>query len=678
MSHTIEFHDYVNQLPSWERNLLQNILFHYGGAFNTMAYLHELNPDECFLYEVSDGSMANNTTTFGWMIGTPTGQRLIWGSGPGYGPATSHRAECWGKLSAVRFLHHLSLFTKQPFPATLQIMSLADNKGLVTSLQRRMTYETVYPNATLKSDWDLIEEIYQTYTQIPSIRVTFDWIKGHQDYDKAYDRLSIPAQYNVDADTLANAHMEEDGNYRPTSSSTPASRCIFQINKRTIHGHYIPEIREAASVPALRAYLRSRHHWSPKTLKSIQWKWFQLAANNYTHTDNHLTKLVHDQLPTQTYKAKQGGQPWLPTKCRYCNTGADETFEHLLRCDHQYSQRFRKTLPLTVLQYCTKRKTPHNFHVTLVIALEDLLRDKPPLESIEAGQAVLKLIHAQKAIGWSHLLRGFFSDQWHKYLEYELNHNPAERAPDYFDYASFFSGLIKLIWSQQSTLWNDLQRPAGPDSPPVPSLDRIEEHKIAIRHLYTLRSQVLPQHRDEYFPRHLSDFLNRSTPTQLLNYINNYKHAIGRSVKLAKQRSIHSNPIFTFPGFQRRSRHLSSAASTVLLSDSAPSTSTATSTHHPVSSFTSSSSHPGSYLDSLPSCTSHTSHTVATTVTHRPRVQHTLANWFRPSPLSTNAMSRIPRERPPHKHSRWKPVQAAQAAFRAFFSTSTTPPPSSL
>jgi hypothetical protein len=682
VSPTIEFHDYVNQLPIWDRTLLQNIIFHFGGAYNTMSYLHDLPLAECSLYEVSDGSMANNTTTFGWMIGTRTGQRLIWGSGPGSGSATSHRAECWGKLSAARFLHHLSIFTKRPFPAQLRIISMADNKGLVTSLQHRMTYETVYPNATLKSDWDLIEEIFLTYTQIVSLPVTFEWIKGHQDYDTEYERLSISAQYNVDADTLANEYMEDDPSYRPTSPSVPASRCILQINKRTIHGHYIPEIREAASVPALFKYLRSRHHWSQKTLKSIQWKWFQLAANNYTHTDNHLMKLVYDQLPTQAYKAKQGGQTWLPTKCRHCHQGTDETFAHLLRCDHPYSQRFRKSLPLKVLKYCMKKQIPHNFQVTLVIALEDLLRDKPPLERIETGPAVHKLIHAQKKIGWHHILRGFFSNQWQDYLEYELNHNPSAKAPEYFDYASFYSGLIKLIWAQQSLLWKDLQLPASVAPTTDTPIAKIEEYKIEIRHLYTLRPMVLPEHRDDYFPRSLSDFLNRSTAAQLQNYINNYKPAIRRSVKIAKRRSTNSHPIFTFPGFHRRHR---------------PPPSGLTSTSNPPATVEALPlmGNPSTISDSSPTSLLSTSTTdipssrdprptlvVPPADAHsiRQSVQHTIASWLQLTPIHSD-IPRTARERPPHKHSRWKPLQAAQAAFRAFFTTSLShspPPPSSL
>ena len=82
------------------------------------------------------------------------------------GPATSHRAECWGKLSVARFLHHLPRFSSMTYPQHLKIISMADNQGLVTTLAKRNEYTTPYPNSTLQSDWDLIEEIYTTYQHL--------------------------------------------------------------------------------------------------------------------------------------------------------------------------------------------------------------------------------------------------------------------------------------------------------------------------------------------------------------------------------------------------------------------------------------------------------------------------------------------------------------------------------
>jgi hypothetical protein len=88
---------------------------------------------------------------------------LVWCNGPGSGPATLHRAECWGKLSGARFLHHLPRFSSMTYPQHLKIISMADNEGLVTTLAKRNEYTTPYPNTTLQLDWDLIEEIDTTY-----------------------------------------------------------------------------------------------------------------------------------------------------------------------------------------------------------------------------------------------------------------------------------------------------------------------------------------------------------------------------------------------------------------------------------------------------------------------------------------------------------------------------------
>ena len=210
---------------------------------------------------------------------------------------------------------------------------MADNLGLVTSLIKRSDYSTPYPNITLQPDWDLIEEIYTTYQHLHISNVRFKWIKGHQDSDTPYEELSIPAQFNVDADRLAEEYMEANPNRRTISPMVPSARCLLQLRNDTIHGHYTDKLREAASLPDLFGYLRHKYQWTKQAIQNIQWEWFRLASKNYPHTDNHLMKLVYDHLPTQAYKSKQGGQTWLSPNCRHCQQ-EPETLNHLLRCNH--------------------------------------------------------------------------------------------------------------------------------------------------------------------------------------------------------------------------------------------------------------------------------------------------------------------------------------------------------
>jgi hypothetical protein len=169
------------------------------------------------LYEVSDGSMSNESLSFGWVLGTNTGQRLAWNNGPGYGTNTSHRSEGWAKLSAAKFMYHLSVFTATPFPRDTRLVSFADNRGLISILQKRSRYSVSYPNTCLKPDWDLTEEIYRTYlsTNIPDF--SFEWVKGHQDSTRPATPLSVEARFNIFADQLASDFMTANSRNRPLS-----------------------------------------------------------------------------------------------------------------------------------------------------------------------------------------------------------------------------------------------------------------------------------------------------------------------------------------------------------------------------------------------------------------------------------------------------------------------------
>ena len=70
--------------------------------------------------------------------------------------------------------------TQRPLPY-LNIQAVADNQGMIKFLTDRMSYNKVYPNLTLRSDWDLLEDIITQYKSIPLQKITFHWEKGHQD-----------------------------------------------------------------------------------------------------------------------------------------------------------------------------------------------------------------------------------------------------------------------------------------------------------------------------------------------------------------------------------------------------------------------------------------------------------------------------------------------------------------
>jgi len=129
-------------------------------------------------------------------------------------------------------------FTQQLFD-TASICAVSDNQAMIKSLTERMSYNTVYPNSTVRADWDLLEEISTTYRQLEFSRVTFEWVKGHQDLATPTHELSTQALFNIRSDALANEFTQTSGlTLLPQSPLLSSTRCHLVLNGTTITGNY--------------------------------------------------------------------------------------------------------------------------------------------------------------------------------------------------------------------------------------------------------------------------------------------------------------------------------------------------------------------------------------------------------------------------------------------------------
>ena len=198
------------------------------------------------------------------------------------------------------------------------------------------------------------------------------------------------------------------------------------------------------------------------------------------------------------------------------------------------------------------------------------------------------------------------------------------------------------MWEQQSKFWMEFQQQLRQTYGTTQLPAETEEYKLEVRHLFSLRGQVLPQHRDDYFPRRLAEFLEQSTPSQLKTYITNYKPAIRESIREALKRSTNSRRIYQFPGFRRHDLP-------PLDSETIPHTNASNNIHHRTHHRT-------------------TITTATTSLQPRTFTQTTLFGSHTNSNITSNT-----RERPPHKHSRWKPLRTAQLWLHASFSKSNQP-----
>jgi hypothetical protein len=67
---------------------------------------------------------------------------------------------------------------------TLKIVFISDNYELIRRLKVHKQYDEPYPNETLKSEFDVTEQMYRT-TKTYGIHSIYKWVRGHQDKNAA-------------------------------------------------------------------------------------------------------------------------------------------------------------------------------------------------------------------------------------------------------------------------------------------------------------------------------------------------------------------------------------------------------------------------------------------------------------------------------------------------------------
>jgi hypothetical protein len=266
---------------------------------------------------------------------------------------------------------------------------------MIKSLKDQMSYSQVYPNSTLRPDWDLLEEIITVYRQTEVQKVTFEWVKGHQDEQTSDYDLSPNAIFNIHSDALATATTQATGlTLVPHSPLLLTTQCLLTINGSTITGKYCSNLRLLAAEPAFFDYLARKHHWDPSVIDTIDWDSFCMAAQTYSSTEVHLLKLVHDKLPLhrQVYRH----QAWTSEQCNYCSS--QDTMDHLQTsiCSPVLAA-FRGDICKKVRQYLQKRQSPKEIERRFLLTLQtwfdpvqaSIPHNSPPREQLNIGLRLL-------------------------------------------------------------------------------------------------------------------------------------------------------------------------------------------------------------------------------------------------------------------------------------------------
>jgi prenyltransferase beta subunit len=138
---------------------------------------------------------------------------------------------------------------------TMKILFISDNSELIRRLKVHKQYDEPFPNETLKSEFDVTEQIYRTTTTYGKQSI-YKWVRGHQDKNTPYDDLELEAQLNVDADKYAGDFQLARGKFQPLVSLLPSCDAMLSIRGISVTSNYRKHLIRAYVEPEYIQYLR--------------------------------------------------------------------------------------------------------------------------------------------------------------------------------------------------------------------------------------------------------------------------------------------------------------------------------------------------------------------------------------------------------------------------------------
>ena len=302
--------------------------------------------------------------------------------------------------------------------------------------------DDIWPNSTLDSDWDILAKIWKTILELEEgSRPNIVHIKGHQDKDKQYAELDLPAQLNVDADKLADQYIaaNPNKNYREVPL-LPTSGAQLNLPEGTATHKYKRELRLARTTEPLRQKLMTRNNWTVDVLEDIDWEAYRRALNRHHRHRTSLIKYHHGILPVGKHVHQYDKK--YPESCPSC-TAPTENQDHLHRCPSRQQWR---TKCLQDMRAKVIEPDTHPGMADLLLAGLRAVLQGDTSDTIEVPQGLEELAAAQEAIGWDQLLKGRITIGWSDRQEQYRGNNSTAKDNGLTWATDITSALISQWW----------------------------------------------------------------------------------------------------------------------------------------------------------------------------------------------------------------------------------------
>jgi hypothetical protein len=193
----------------------------------------------------------------------------------------------------------------------------------------------------------------------------------------------------------------------------PHTGALLLSDDGTLTLSFKAELRNRSTGPGLENYIREKNQWEQLTFEFVNWASHGKAMKARAPMRVHLTKFLHEALPTfHLLNRIDGGL----RKCVGCGA-CDETVDHIFRCQATTREEWK-------LKWWGKVEAFHVEHGTHPLlrhvfreALGQWFNPESPedVSTIRFPQEVRLLIQQQNAIGWRQIFRGRFASEWQEF-----------------------------------------------------------------------------------------------------------------------------------------------------------------------------------------------------------------------------------------------------------------------
>jgi hypothetical protein len=319
-------------------------------------------------------------------------------------------------------------------------------------------------NPTLMPDWDVINKIRWTL-QLDAVdggRIIH--IAGHQDRRTEYNKLNLQAQLNVDADRLASEYQDRYGQVLPIVLRFPHTAAQLHLsNHGTCTYRYHQNLRRSETERPLLEYIITRNKWTHSQAETIDWDAHERAIKSHNKKRIHITKLVHDILPTNKNVHRQQKQN---QRCLTCKDNPSEDRDHILRCQHTTRAQWRADTITKMEHKCKELNTDPKMARILIDGVHRWLDgNDEPLQTHTYASKYGTLIRQQNAIGWRQIFSGRMSREWARlqddfiYIDKQRrrdlqnDHRHRSTIADRRNGTRWTATMIQTIWEQWFVVW---------------------------------------------------------------------------------------------------------------------------------------------------------------------------------------------------------------------------------